>query len=214
MVDPKIKKRFAELETAMADVKSSIRTGAFYPVADDALWHEWCTSVLNLIVGVMGEESDHYKNFRTVYDNKRGDTTGNLFPRAKGVFSAASRDYEGGYLLNMASMVSADVIDDVLDQAQHLLDNDYKDPACVIGRVALESALKRLCKTHKLPTGKLDKMNSDLARANVYNKSTQKYITAWSGLGNDAAHGNWSAYTNADVGDQISGVRRFIAQHL
>ena len=57
-------------------------------------------------------------------------------------------------------------------------------------------------------------MNAGLAKADLYNKSMQKQITAWAGRGNDAAHGKWDAYTDEDVKDMVVGVRRFIAEHL
>ncbi|MHC4196790.1 MAG: DUF4145 domain-containing protein, partial [Planctomycetota bacterium] len=136
------------------------------------------------------------------------------FDRCKGVFKAAKSDYEGGYLFKIESLVSAEVIDDVLEQAEYLLDNGQKDPACVVARVALETTLKKMCDKDNLSKGKLDKMNADLAKTGIYNKSMQKQITAWAGRGNDAAHGNWDNYTKEDVAEMIGGVQRFIAENL
>ena len=104
--------------------------------------------------------------------------------------------------------------DDVLEQAEDLLSYGYKDPACILTRVSLELALKDLCDREVIAHGKVDKMNADLAKVEVYNKTMQKQITAWAGKGNDAAHGDWDLYTKDDVEDMIKGVRRFIAEYL
>lgn len=57
-------------------------------------------------------------------------------------------------------------------------------------------------------------MNVDLCKAGLYNVTKQKQITAWAGLRNDAAHGDWDKYTSDDVQDMIKGVRRFMADFL
>ena len=42
----------------------------------------------------------------------------------------------------------------------------------------------------------------------------QKQITAWAERRNKAAHGDWTAYTNADVEDLIRGVNRLVSEVL
>lgn len=101
-----------------------------------------------------------------------------------------------------------------MEQAEELLKSGYKDPACFIAGVTLETALKDLCTRKSIPHGKLDKMNADLAKAGAYNIAKQKQITAWADLRNNAAHGKWDQYSAADVDDMIKGVNRFIADYL
>jgi len=209
---PIILQRFKELEETIKDVEITRRETDWTDAINSEVFEEWANSVLNLLQRVFGEDSVHFKNFIAIYKGFEG--WAGTFDRCKGIFRAAKSDYEGGYLFKIESLVSAEVIDDVLEQAQHLLDNEYKDPAAVIARVALETTLKKLCDKNTLPKGKLDKMNADLAKAGVYNISMQKQITAWAGKGNDAAHGNWDNYTKEDVADMINGVQRFIAENL
>jgi len=57
-------------------------------------------------------------------------------------------------------------------------------------------------------------MNADLCKAGVYNLGMQKQITGWEERRNKAAHGDWSAYNEADVEDMIKGVTRLIADYL
>jgi len=111
-------------------------------------------------------------------------------------------------------LVQAEVLDDALEQAAELLKAGYKEPACVVAGVSLETAVKELCTRQAISHGKLDKMNADLCKAGIYNMGWQKQITAWAERRNNAAHGKWDAYNNADVDDLIKGVNRFIAEYL
>lgn len=179
---------------------------------DTTDFHQWATSALSLLKRVFGETSDHYLNFRKVYDGYSGYAWD--FQKCLGIFRAAEDDFRGGYLFNVHALVSAEVLDDVLEQATELLDKKYKDPACVIAGVALETTLKELCDHRGIATGKLDKMNADLTGAGVYNKGMQKQVTAWAHWRNKAAHGEWNEYSEADVRDMIAGVTRFVAEYL
>ena len=173
---------------------------------------EWATSVLNILHRVFGTDSVHYENFKAQYDKLSGKV--HQFDRLKGVFKAAKADFEGGYLFRVEDLVSAEVIDDFLEQATYLQEKGYKDPACVIAGVSLETALKRICNHHSIAEGSMNKMNADLAKAGVYNVGMQKQITAWADRRNNAAHGDWDEYDHADVKDMINGVERFIAEYL
>ncbi|WP_050766277.1 hypothetical protein [Microcystis aeruginosa] len=57
-------------------------------------------------------------------------------------------------------------------------------------------------------------MNSDLAKAGVYNKLNQKRITAIADIRNSAAHGKQNEFTVQDVSDMIKDVSRFLADYL
>ncbi|GBE56060.1 hypothetical protein BMS3Bbin16_00258 [archaeon BMS3Bbin16] len=109
---------------------------------------------------------------------------------------------------------SEEISEDVLEQAEELLKSGYKDLACVLAGVALETSLKDLCSRHGIKHGRLNKMNADLRKADAYNVGMQKQITAWAHHRNKAAHGEWGEYTSEDVKYMIRGVRRFIAEYL
>ena len=179
-------------------------------------FQQWSVSALGLVRMVFEEGSPHYKVLEEAAAETRGE--GRVRPQHKnaayGAFRAAKADYESGHLSRLRSLVVAEVGDDVLEQAEALHLSGYKDPACILARVSLELALREFCDREGIAHAQVDKMNADLAKAEVYNKSMQKQITAWAGKGNDAAHGDWDEYTGDDVKDMIGGVRRFIAEHL
>lgn len=213
-LDPLIAKRFEELEQG-ADEVSRGRKREFqgdYFTIPYPLFAGWSTKALNLLQRSFGEDSIHFQKLSQLSENFREHES--EFESCRAVFLAAKEDYEGGYLFNVRALIKAEVLDDALDQARELLAAGYKDPACVLGGVSLEIAVKEICLRNKIPHAKLDKMNADLTKAGVYNLAKQKQITAWADLRNKAAHGEWKEYADPDVDDLIRGVERFIADYL
>lgn len=140
-----------------------------------------------------------------------------------GVVQALMADIGAGYLDKVEEILHASVFADFLDMAVHLLENGYKDPAAVITGSTLENHLRLLCRKSGVDTTtqsvkgqqpkKADSMNSDLAGKQVYSKLDQKSVTAWLDLRNNAAHGDYAAYTAEQVGLMITGVRDFIVRN-
>ena len=172
----------------------------------------WGTSVLNLFQRAFGESSAHYTRFEQHFNAY--DAWESSFREMQAILAAAKEDYEGGYLFNLRSLVKAEVLTDATEQAETLLNAGYKDPACVVAGITLEVALKEIANRNNVPIAKLDKMNADLSKAGIYNVAKQKQVTAWADLRNKAAHGDWGAYSEADVRDMLTGVERFLADYL
>ena len=134
-----------------------------------------------------------------------------------GILQTVKNAINQGFLDSVSDVIHGTVFADFLEMAQHLLDNGYKDAAAVIAGSSLESHLRHLCGNYGVdpdtPDGKrkkADRINADLARANAYDKSPQKNVTAWPGTRNDAAHGDYGKYSDVVVGNMISGVRHFL----
>jgi len=193
-LDPIVVRRFTELEakaeavSAAKEFDFSSLEGKQYFKVPTAEYKEWATNALNLLSRTFGEQSVHYKHLSEHYSGFKGWHSD--FKDSFGIFKAAREDFEGGYLFNIRTLAKAEVLADAISQAKDLLKSNYKDPAAILARVALESAIKDLAARHGVPDGKLDKMNADLSKAGAYNMAKQKLITAWSEIGNKAAHGD------------------------
>ncbi|HUU46607.1 MAG TPA: DUF4145 domain-containing protein [Acidobacteriota bacterium] len=208
-LDETIKRRFSELAEAG---KPAVRLIDEFFV-DKAIFHRWATAVLSLLARACGEESVHFTNFSEKYRVFKG--YGEEARSCLGIFEAAREDYEGGYLFTVRSLVKSEILTgDVLEQAVELLGAGYKDPACVLAGVALESSLKELCLRCGIPEGKMDRMNVDLCKAGTYNMAKQKQITAWTDLRNKGAHGEFNEYDMNQVSSLVEGVQQFIADFL
>jgi hypothetical protein len=64
------------------------------------------------------------------------------------------------------------------------------------------------------PKTKIDSLNSELARAGVYDKLIQKRITVLADIRNNADHGHPEKFKPEDVDDMVKWVRRFLADYL
>ena len=136
--------------------------------------------------------------------------------RGQGILKAALEDLQHGHLFDIRRIIAAEVSADFLEQAAELHSASYNGPAALVAGCVLEDCLRRLCVKHELALParpKLDTMNADLAKAGVYNKLTQKRITAIADIRNNAAHGNCDQFDRADVKDMIDWVANFVEAH-
>jgi hypothetical protein len=137
-----------------------------------------------------------------------------------GILNALRDDYEAGYMTSIEELIHADLFADFLEMADELLAKGYKDPAAVLTGSVLEEHLRKLCDRDGVavtsPDGsprKADTLNADLVKTNAYGKLDQKSVTAWLGLRNDAAHGQYDRYTKEQVALMLEGVRNFLLRY-
>jgi hypothetical protein len=156
------------------------------------------------------------KMFSTMHSNYYGHVS-----ELCGLAKAVQHQLQAGLFANVRGLLQAEVFDDFLEMAQHLLATGYKDPAAAIGGAVLEDALRKRTERDGLPTtdakGKgltIDPMNVALAKAGVYSTLTQKQVTAWADLRNKAAHAQWDQYDADQVKSLLEGVRKFCADYL
>jgi len=157
-----------------------------------------------------------------VWDMER-QRTGTSGPRLRaliGIVTALRDDIQAGWLASVIELAHADTYSDYLEMAEGLNAQHYKDAAAVIAGTSLEVHLKSLAVKHAVnlqaPNGSLkkaDTLNADLKKAGIYNALEQKQITAWLGIRNSAAHGDYSDYSHSDVKALIDGVRNFTAKY-
>jgi len=185
---------------------------------DGALMKGFRVAVLSFIDRVYGREHPHFAEFQSSTDNDY------LYNAENGlaIIRTIRDEIAGGWLFTVRGLVAAEVFADFLEMAEHLLESGYKDPAAVMGGSVLEEHLRQLCNRHSLAVDerkngkqvpkKADRLNAELAAATAYSKLDQKKVTAWLDLRNNAAHGNYSAYTSEQVGQLLAGVTNFMVR--
>lgn len=173
---------------------------------------------LSFIDRVYGSEHIHYKEF---FKNTHGLQTESA-DIGIAILQVIKSEIEGGWLFSLKGLVAAELFTDFIEMAEHLLDAGYKDPSAVIAGSVLEEHLRQLCqkafidikwyKDGKPIPKTADRLNSDLAKANVYPMLDQKNVTAWLDIRNKAAHGKYAEYNEVQVQQLIRGVTEFIAR--
>ncbi len=181
------------------------------------------TRIKAIVKRITGNDSEYYKRIKEIFVkyDKLNDYI-KLKP-LKGVLDGLYQDLKAGYLKSFSELIHADIFSDYIEMAEYLLEEGYKDPAAVITGSTLEEHLRKLCIKNgidieimskgKLRPKKADSMNSELVKQKVYSKLEQKSVTAWLGLRNNAAHGNYSEYNENQVKQMIMGVRDFIVRN-
>ena len=218
-MNKKLLQRFNELSDQAADVAKTEHTvRSEYSGVDQYIDAEaflsWCVKTKNLIGKACGSDSQHLQSFIEAETPQAWTTNLTLFKRSRAVFEAAKEDYEGGYLTGIEELVRAEVFDHELEQAKELLTAGYVAPAAVVAGVVLETALRAICAKHAIGSGKLDRMNADLAKAGVYTVLVQKQVTAMAHVRNKAAHGETMEYTETDVRKMLQDVNDFVTTHI
>jgi hypothetical protein len=140
-----------------------------------------------------------------------------------GVARSLSLDMKAGYLKSLEELIHGELFGDFLEMAQHLVESGYKDAAAVIAGSSLEAHLRQLAKRSGVPTEhttargiepkKADLLNAELVKAGAYSALDQKNVTAWLGLRNKAAHGEYNGYQKDQVLLLIDNVRDFLTRH-
>lgn len=137
-----------------------------------------------------------------------------------GVLQGLLDDIEAGYLQSVEQLVHADVFSDFLEMAEELLTKNYKDPAAVLVGSVLEEHLRKLASQNGIAIEtaegrpmKADTINASLVKGTVYSKLEQKSVTAWLGLRNAAAHGEYDQYSHDQVERLLQDIRSFITRY-
>ena len=175
------------------------------------------TNAINLIRRVCGDTSEHYRELKRLSEAKESASVPYFFIHCYGVAEAAYKDLSRGLLFDMKALIEAEVLGDFLEQAESLFSAGYQVPAASLCGAVLEDTLRALCERNgiTIPTKtKIDALNSDLLRAGIYGKLTQKRITALADIRNNADHGHFDKFKHDDVEDMLKWVRNFAADHL
>lgn len=132
-----------------------------------------------------------------------------------GIARGLYEDLSGGYLVDVASQIRADVEADLLGQAHQLIQDGLKDAAAMLTGAVLEDALRQLCRKNSVAEGKsIETMNEPLRAKGVYALPQKQQITAWAAIRNKADHAKFGEYSAEEVRLMHQGVLAFIAQHL
>lgn len=169
----------------------------------------WVTNVQNILLAVFGETAVQFEDFLKLKQQKLyyASTVKGIY----GLLQGHLQDLEKGLLYRYDFLVSGELFDNLLDQADELCENNYKDAAAVMARVVVENALKKLAEKNSLSTKHpAAKLNEALKEKGVIDKARYSEISSWLQIGNASAHGDLATYDQARVKKTINDIRIFI----
>jgi hypothetical protein len=175
-----ISKRLDQLIDLSNRTRATIQNGgavgmmSFPATVSTELFTEFRTAFLSFIFNLYGASHPFYKDFDTGTESAKPSGVS----YGQGILKAIKSEVEGGWLVTMKGLISAEIFTDFLEMAEHLLEEKYKDPAAVMIGSVLEEHLRQLCfkkgisieerKGEKLVSKKADLLNSELSAASIY----------------------------------------------
>lgn len=214
-----LKKRIEEL-VILAKSTLSTRYSSQYggTYVNAVKFNELRSSSLSFIKNLYGSEHPYYDEFnkRVLYSEP------DYVEHGLGVLIAIQNEIDGGWLVKIKGLVTAEIFSDFLEMSEYFLQEGYKDPAAVMIGSVLEGHLRQLSgncgiaveliKDGKSIPKKADMLNSELVSVGIYSKLDQKSITSWLDLRNKAAHGRYDEYSKEQVDILYQGVLNFISR--
>jgi len=195
---------------------------------------EWGTEIINnnaigkggliaeikeLIKGYCGKNNSFYEEINKIPHNWSSTATNNVARSILISFiNTLKKDLISG--ISIERRIQNEVVSDFLEQAIELLNNPKihaAAPAVIIG-AALEEFLRNWIEEEDLSTTDkkytLDSYAKILRGNELITKQDIKDITSWTGIRNDAAHGNWNSVEDKDrIKLMLEGVNLFIRKY-
>ena len=178
---------------------------------------QWKLSCLNTIEVITGKKSVFYESFPHKYVDHFERTFDEAMSHYLSVLRALAEELQMGFLYGVEMLVARDMLDTIIEETKALLRVKYKDAAAIYCRVILETSVKKLCDNNKISYRKKEKLGSlsdKLRKKGFLNLPEWRQIQAWTDIGNSAAHGKFSDYTEDDVKNMLNGIENFVETKL
>jgi hypothetical protein len=203
-LEEKVKVRFIKLEELSARIP--------FPLTSETVpdWSRWTTSVMNLLEGLFGIDSVYFKRFS---DTARDY---HAIKEAKGIFTAAKRDFEEGYAFSLRNVTTGEIFGDFINLAKECLGENYKDVAAVLACAALEDALKRFARENGFDVDKkvMQEVINALKSKGLIKGAQKSLLEAMPKIRDYAMHADWHKIKSEDVSGVIGFTERFIIEHF
>jgi hypothetical protein len=180
---------------------------------DLQMYYHWRSASISALSHVFSDAHPYYKEFgeRVMRSDPRHVEVG------LGILRAAKGDLDGGWLTKLDTLIAADVFTDFLDMAEHLLSNNYYQPAASLIGAVLEDGMRKIADKHSValePQETIDRLNIKLRKAQVYTTVVSRQVDVWREVRNKADHGQFTQFTKQDVEKMLDEVRDFLARYL
>jgi hypothetical protein len=188
---------------------------ATYPVQrlpDVELYARWHSQSIALLSDLLGPNHTYTKQFEKAASDQSALAS---VQYGQGVLRATRMDATGGHLARVRTLMVAEVFDDFLAMADHLMSQNYKDAAAMLIGAVLEDGLRRIAtRLDPTATGNMNALNTFCYGKDAYNKLVFRRVQAWTDIRNFADHSDFGQYSIDDVRQMLTGIRGFLTEHL
>lgn len=166
-----------------------------------------------------GEKSSFYNQLKEIKQSWDDDY---IIKFTRETLNAFIRFYDSGLAdgISIERRAQIDVVSDFLEQSDKLLNTNNIHPAapCVLIGASLEEFLRNWIEEQNLNIGQykasIDTYIKILKEVDLITKQDFKDITAWAGLRNHAAHGEWEEVSDKQtISLMLQGVNLFMRKY-
>jgi hypothetical protein len=177
-------------------------------------------SSIQTVRSACGQDSPHLRELERCREHfvSKADPSLDL-DSCRGALEAARDDLAAGMLDDLRQLVAAETFGDLLEAAVHLLEESHHLPAVAIAGAVLESSLRALAAAKQVAWSghsAISKINTELYKANVYDKVVFAEVEAWGRLRNKVDHGDFATPNEVDQGRaqrMVEGIRDFVLRY-
>lgn len=178
------------------------------------MFNEWRTRSLNSMRAYLPDNHPSITEFNElVIHVQRGAVR-----QGVGILRGLAADAADGYLfMRMTTLITAEVFNDFLEMAEHLLEAEHYHAAAGLIGAVLEDSLRKIADAQGITYTKrdgIDSLNQALAKEGIYTAIVKKNVEVWKQVRNDSDHGHFDQVTLDDVRSMLRGVEDFLAQNL
>jgi hypothetical protein len=179
---------------------------------DAGAFAEWQTQSLTFLTNVLGAGHIYAKSF----EKDVGDAFPSCVKVGKGILSAVREDLASGYLVNVRTLVAAEVLPDFVEMAQHLLETGYKDLAASLAGAVLGDGLRRIASNSGVKLKARDDLSSLNAGAptRISTTDSSRRRSTFGPVFGITPITEFAGYTEQEVADMVNEVTDFLATHL
>jgi hypothetical protein len=160
----------------------------------------WLRSIQQILT--YGELNDFLKAINDIIDKYPLHVTSDEIAYVAGVLQSAHECMTGGFVGKLKYLIHAEMFDSLLWQAESLLDNGHKITSAVLGRIVIERWLRDQSEKSGISNWETEKasvLNDGLKKNGVYSTPKWRQIQSYLDIGNSAAHGKDSEFSETDV---------------
>ena len=133
------------------------------------------------------------------------------------LLSRLREDLADGSLTPLSILVSGEIFSDLLEMAEHLLENGYHIPAASVAGAVLEDGMRSIAARRNVQwegQSSIALLNKLLLEDRFYSTVKFKQIDTWNTVRNKADHGEFGAFGPKDVREMVDGVKDFLFESL
>ncbi|HEX3622327.1 MAG TPA: hypothetical protein VHT97_08440, partial [Acidimicrobiales bacterium] len=143
----------------------------------------WRTQARVALVALLGTDHPYTVHFDEVRGRRISEARG-----GRALLQAVREDIENGDLFeSLTGLLTAEVFNDFLSMAEHLLEQGYKDAAAAQIGAVLENGLRRIATKAGTSGSNLGKLNDACLAEGVYSRLVHQQVTVWIATRNKAA---------------------------